>query len=522
LKKSIQAFGIIFLFILSAISPIVISNNINTSNNLIPESTGDDSLMDSAWPMYCHDTRHTGLSPYSTIDNPGLVKWRINLVDAVKGSPVIDENNNIYVGADHIFAIYPNGTLKWENDNWVNPFTAPAIDKNGILYVGSCWASNYLYAIYTSNGTLMWKYTTGSDVESSPVIGNDSTIYIGDWNGDVHAVYQNGTRKWKYHTGDVITSSPAIGLDGTIYIGSHDDNLYAFYPNGTVKWKFKTGSWVHGSPSIADDGTIYIGSDDGKLYALYPDNGTMKWKVSIGATWCSPVIDDDGTIYAGVFQENVFAINPNGTIKWKYDAPGRIWFGESIAISADGTLYFGTTWMDGGDEAFIALNSDGTERWIKRFGGIESSPAIAEDGTIYVGSNDKHLYAIGKLDNDAPTAPTITGQINGIIETEYEYKFKSTSPLGRDVYYYIEWGDGSKKDWFGPFNSGEEVTVSHSWSEQGTYTIKARAKDTENLWGPWGELMVTMPRDKSISNSLLLKFLERYPLLNILLTLIIK
>ena len=34
-----------------------------------------DGLMDSAWPMYCHDTRHTGRSPYSTADNPGLVKW---------------------------------------------------------------------------------------------------------------------------------------------------------------------------------------------------------------------------------------------------------------------------------------------------------------------------------------------------------------------------------------------------------------------------------------------------------------
>ena len=65
--------------------------------------------------------------------------------------------------------------------------------------------------------------------------------------------------------------------------------------------------------------------------------------------------------------------------------------------------------------------------------------------------------------------------------------------------------------------SGEEVTVSHSCYYQGTYTIKARAKDTDNLWGPWGELTVTMPRDKIISNSPLIRFLERYPLLNLLL-----
>ena len=32
--------------------------------------------MDSAWPMYCQNVRHTGQSPYSTINNPGIEKWR--------------------------------------------------------------------------------------------------------------------------------------------------------------------------------------------------------------------------------------------------------------------------------------------------------------------------------------------------------------------------------------------------------------------------------------------------------------
>jgi len=89
--------------------------------------------------------------------------------------------------------------------------------ENGVLYVGSIWAiPNYLYAIYTSNGTLKWKYKTGNDITSSPVIDDDGTIYFGDWNGNIHAVYPNGTQKWKFDSGGWFDSSPAISDDGTI------------------------------------------------------------------------------------------------------------------------------------------------------------------------------------------------------------------------------------------------------------------------------------------------------------------
>ena len=46
-----------------------------------------------------------------------------------------------------------------------------------------------------------------------------------------------------------------------------------------------------------------------------------------------------------------------------------------------------------------------------------------------------------------------------------------------------------------------------------TFVIKARAKDTDNLWGPWSELKVTMPRNRAINSPLFLRFLERLPIL---------
>ena len=72
--------------------------------------------------------------------------------------------------------------------------------------------------------------------------------------------------------------------------------------------------------------------------------------------------------------------------------------------------------------------------------------------------------------------------------------------------------DEEFENWFGPYDSGEEVIISHTWDEQDTYTIRARAKDTNNLWGPWGELEVSMPVNQhSYSFPLLQRLLERFP-----------
>jgi hypothetical protein len=125
------------------------------------------------------------------------------------------------------------------------------------------------------------------------------------------------------------------------------------------------------------------------------------------------------------------------------------------------------------------------------------------------------------INNSPPMAPLIAGEINGKVGESYDYTFVSIDPEDNDIWYYIDWGDGEAEEWIGPYDSGTEVTKSHTWSEKGTYTIKCKAKDSYAAEGPWGELTVTMPRAKSITNSLLLWFLEQFPVLNRLLTLLI-
>lgn len=92
--------------------------------------------------------------------------------------------------------------------------------------------------------------------------------------------------------------------------------------------------------------------------------------------------------------------------------------------------------------------------------------------------------------NDAPSTPTIDGPTSGEPGTSYTYNFVSTDENGNDISYYIKWGDGSTTDWTAFQASGTPYSESHIWSETGTYTIEAKARDTHGAESEWGTLTV--------------------------------
>jgi len=118
------------------------------------------------------------------------------------------------------------------------------------------------------------------------------------------------------------------------------------------------------------------------------------------------------------------------------------------------------------------------------------------------------------FNNNPPNKPTIKGNINGVLYTEYEYSFISTDPEEDEISYYIDWGDGTNSGWTGTLLSGEYYNSSHTWSEKGSYTIKAKAKDIYGSESDWATLEITLPKTH-INNRILqqlIKMLERFPL----------
>lgn len=66
-------------------------------------------------------------------------------------------------------------------------------------------------------------------------------------------------------------------------------------------------------------------------------------------------------------------------------------------------------------------------------------------------------------------------------------------------------------EWLGPFESGLEISDTHTWSE-GSYNITVKAKDIHDAESDWSDpFPISMPRNRLIHNSLVLKLLERFP-----------
>ncbi len=116
---------------------------------------------------------------------------------------------------------------------------------------------------------------------------------------------------------------------------------------------------------------------------------------------------------------------------------------------------------------------------------------------------------VTNLDNNEPAKPSSPqGPSNGKIKQEYTFTTSTTDPDNDQVYYMWDWGNGIFSEWIGPYDSGVECNVIHSWNQQGIYEIKVKAKDVYNFESEWSDsISVSMP--KVINFSLLHNFIQR-------------
>jgi hypothetical protein len=288
---------------------------------------------------------------------------------------------------------------------------------------------------------------------------------------------------WKLDTGSGNTAYDSSGhdFDGTI--------------NGAT--------WVTGKygKALSFDGlNDYVEFDD-----YSEDLGINKTDDLIYSIWFKSESTEDGLIYSA-------------SDKWGISNPEL-----SIQLCANGSLLF-KIWTQ---YCGIQLYSDKTynnNNWRHLelfFNGISANPTV----TIYVdgifdnnltewlcpiASNEFSLTKMGRRAFDETKhfegsiddfkiikypggnkqePPIIEGPTEGLPGVEYEYTFTLNDPEEDEVEFLIDWDDGTKEYWRGPYTSGTKVTVSHTWDEDDRYNLRAKSRD---IWDDshWSEYVV--------------------------------
>jgi outer membrane protein assembly factor BamB len=154
---------------------------------------------------------------------------------------------------------------------------------------------------------------------------------------------------------------------------------------------------IYGSPAVSDN-LVYVGGYNGRVYSFIPgenqpDRTLDKVRVAdkdvaIGRIVGS-VVAAEGNVYFGADDGKVYGVTTRLQPAWPepFQTGAKIW---STPAVQDGTLYIGSF-----DKKLYALDaSTGEKKWEFLTGGVITATPVIVNGAVYVGSFDQRFYAI--------------------------------------------------------------------------------------------------------------------------------
>jgi predicted acyl esterase len=351
-------------------------------------------------------------------------------------------------------------------------------------------------------------YYVMGDVTNSEALGN-FWRYTDDWPPE------SIEDEWYFHENEFLSmDSP----------GSYDSLTYNYNPDNPVPTKGGTNlyplapTWAgpYDQRSVENRADVLLFTSD-VLTEPYEATGPIKARLYVSSN-CP---DTDFTVkLTDVYPDGRSMLitdgilrmrNRNGCDHWEFMEDGQVY---EVEVDLWSTSYI----WDTGHKIRVAVSSSNYPRYLANpnteDGINQNTENVIAENTLYLDSSCPSCIILPRYnDNYAPIKPSISGPTRGLPGEKYSFTFNVTDPEGEDYQLYVDWGDGTNSNWIGPYSSGEDVTLEHTWSTTQIYTIKAKAKDVNEDESEFSNHNINIPRSREITNPILIRFLERFSIL---------
>ncbi len=345
---------------------------------------------------------------------------------------------------------------------WPGPAVGIA-EEGTLVFVGS--RDGNVYGLDTEDGDPIWLWKPEVELSANPLVAcgsaggvgagklysvpaiRDDTMYLGAYDGRVHAVDLDSRDEiWRYKTDGPIAGNVAV-TEETVFVGSSDRMLYALerfpssgsgegdedVPEPGLQWDqpFEADEKIWATPVVADGkvlfgslggmfyavnagtgesaweepfnakggivsealvvgGKVYFGSFDGDFYALDADTGELLWDSPFQAEgwfWANPVYHN-GVVFACCLDHSVYALDGStGDLVWSFDGGSAM---KSSPVAIDGTLIAAS---EGGMVYGLDMET-GDSLWDFEISDKLLAPLAVSEGRIYIYANDNSLHCV--------------------------------------------------------------------------------------------------------------------------------
>lgn len=372
--------------------------------------------MNKTWPIaYEIDISHMIVEGTCLDPNTGKILWTSSSFCSDTGI----FNANVYSPEEQMFYIKLNSYIEaWSFSDPSKPPTMAwktYIPGGGITGIGTTYGDGMVFPGSFENQQMALNAATGAVLWTTPTKGpmifngaySDGRFLRGGTDDNTMYCFNatNGQILWTYtpDTNGYFTTSCAIAY-GMVYEMNKDGYLYAIdIATGDIVWKYsasdKTLIWP-GMPTVAD-GKIY--ETTGEVAAYNGPPGTSEFACLNAYTgqpiWTLPIEALPPRESVAIAYGNLYIIPGDVTTAvdtisgTEYSTVNQLW-----AIGTNSTPV--SNWsMFRADSTHSSTAQEGPSNLALAWkfttnGSVVSSPSVA-DGIVYVGSEDKNIYAIG-------------------------------------------------------------------------------------------------------------------------------